>query len=110
MKPKILEMHKKGKIEISSKYPLKDKDTLSKIYTPGVAEPSLEISKNKDLVYEYTIKGNMVAIVTDGSAVLGLGNIGPEAALPVMEGKKLVGVIGRHDIFKNFYAIVRSLR
>ncbi|MBN2142219.1 NAD-dependent malic enzyme [Candidatus Woesearchaeota archaeon] len=87
-----LKMHEenKGKLEVISKVPLKSKDDLSTAYTPGVAEPCLRIAKNKDDVYKYTTKGNMVAVVSDGSAVLGLGNIGPEAALPVMEGKAIL--------------------
>ncbi|MCX8081866.1 MAG: NADP-dependent malic enzyme [bacterium] len=87
-----LKLHKraKGKIEIKSKVPLKDKKDLSLAYTPGVAEPCREINKDKSLVYEYTSKWNTVAVVTDGSAVLGLGNIGAEAALPVMEGKAIL--------------------
>ncbi len=89
---KSLAIHKarKGKIYICSKVPLETKEDLSVAYTPGVAEPCKKISKNVKNVYEYTIKGNSVAIVTDGSAVLGLGNIGPEAALPVMEGKAVL--------------------
>ncbi len=91
-KTKSLNMHKdrKGKIEIISKFPLETKDDLSVAYTPGVSEPCKLISENNAAVYDYTIKGNSVAIVTDGSAVLGLGNIGPEAALPVMEGKAVL--------------------
>lgn len=87
-----LELHKrtKGKLEIKSKVPLADKKDLSLAYTPGVAEPCLKIKDNNSLVYEYTAKWNTVAVVTDGSAVLGLGNIGPEAALPVMEGKAIL--------------------
>ena len=87
-----LQLHKKnrGKLEISSKVPLKTKDDLSIYYTPGVAEPCRKIAENKDEVYTYTAKGNLVAVVSDGSAVLGLGNIGPEAALPVMEGKAIL--------------------
>lgn len=87
-----LELHRihKGKIEIQSKVPVNNLDDLSLAYTPGVAQPCQEIFQNPSLVYEYTTKGNMVAIVTDGSAVLGLGNIGPEAALPVMEGKAVL--------------------
>ncbi|MCM8829602.1 MAG: NADP-dependent malic enzyme [Candidatus Omnitrophica bacterium] len=87
-----LKLHKKakGKIEIKSKVPLKNKKDLSLAYTPGVAEPCRKINKDKDLVYEYTSKWNTVAVVTDGSAVLGLGNIGAEAALPVMEGKAVL--------------------
>jgi len=87
-----LELHKKvkGKIEIRSKVPLKDKKDLSLAYTPGVAEPCIKIKEDKSLVYQYTSKWNTVAVVTDGSAVLGLGNIGAEAALPVMEGKAIL--------------------
>ncbi|SHJ17020.1 malate dehydrogenase (oxaloacetate-decarboxylating) [Geosporobacter subterraneus DSM 17957] len=77
----------RGKIEVVSTVPLANRQDLSLAYTPGVAEPCLEIEKNKDLVYEYTRKWNLVAVVTDGTAVLGLGDIGPEAGMPVMEGK-----------------------
>jgi len=89
---KSLELHKKkkGKLEIKSKFPLKNKNDLSIAYTPGVAEPCRQIAKNPSDVYKYTIKGNSVAVVTNGTAVLGLGNIGPQAALPVMEGKCLL--------------------
>jgi malate dehydrogenase (oxaloacetate-decarboxylating) len=84
-----LRLHKKlkGKLEVKSKVQLKNKQDLSLAYTPGVAKVCEEIFKNKNLVYDYTIKKNTVAVVTDGSAVLGLGNLGPEGALPVMEGK-----------------------
>ncbi len=87
-----LEMHRlhTGKMETVSKVPLENRVDLSLAYSPGVAEPCLEIAKNPAAVYEYTIKGNLVAVVTDGTAVLGLGDIGPEAALPVMEGKALL--------------------
>ncbi|MEN2259284.1 malic enzyme-like NAD(P)-binding protein [Paraclostridium benzoelyticum] len=87
-----LEMHEKnkGKITISSKVKVEDKDDLSIAYTPGVAAPCLEISKDEDLVYKYTSKGNMVGVVSDGSAVLGLGNIGASASIPVMEGKAIL--------------------
>jgi malate dehydrogenase (oxaloacetate-decarboxylating) len=85
-----LHKKKKGKIAIKSKVPLKTSRDLSLAYTPGVAEPCIEIIKNPDSDYDYTSKGNMVAIITDGSAVLGLGNIGPRAALPVMEGKAIL--------------------
>lgn len=96
---KALKMHKKhqGKLEISSKVSVKNKDDLSIAYTPGVAAPCKKIEKNEENAYTYTMKGNMVAIVTDGSAVLGLGNIGPKAALPVMEGKAV--------LFKNFAGV-----
>ncbi len=80
----------KGKIEIKSKLPVTNAEELSIAYTPGVAQPCLEISKNKEDAYRYTAKGNLVAVVTDGTAVLGLGNIGPEAAMPVMEGKSIL--------------------
>jgi len=96
IKADALKLHRenRGKIEVISKVQIEDRNDLSLAYTPGVAEPCKEISNHKDLVYEYTSKGHMVAVVTDGSAVLGLGNIGPEAALPVMEGKAV--------LFKNF--------
>ena len=84
-----LEMHEKhhGKIEVTSKVKVENRDDLSTAYTPGVAEPCRKIAQNKEDVYNYTSKVNMVAVVTDGTAVLGLGDIGPEAGLPVMEGK-----------------------
>ena len=84
-----LQMHEqyRGKLEVVCKAPLETRDDLSVAYTPGVAEPCRAIAKNKEDVYRYTTKGHMVAVVTDGTAVLGLGDIGPEAALPVMEGK-----------------------
>ena len=84
-----LEQHKKhkGKIEVTSKVPLETKKDLSLYYTPGVAQPCKEIHKTPSSVYDYTSKGHLVAVVSDGSAVLGLGNIGASAAIPVMEGK-----------------------
>jgi len=84
-----LQLHEqwKGKIEVISTVPVKDKHDLSVAYTPGVAEPCLRISENVDLSYTYTRRWNLVAVVTDGTAVLGLGDIGPEAGMPVMEGK-----------------------
>lgn len=86
---KSLALHKKhqGKIAIQSLFPLKNKNNLSVAYTPGVAAVCLAIAKDKRLAQTHTLKGRTVAVVSDGSAVLGLGNIGPEAALPVMEGK-----------------------
>jgi len=86
---RALELHKnkKGKLEIISKVPLKSKDDLSIAYTPGVAEPCRKTFKTSAHAYKYTIKGNSVAVVTNGTAVLGLGNIGAQASLPVMEGK-----------------------
>lgn len=90
---KMHELHK-GKIEIKSKVRVENRDDLSTAYTPGVAEPCRKIHENTENVYKYTAKGNLVAVLTDGSAVLGLGNIGPEAAMPVMEGKSV--------LFKNY--------
>jgi malate dehydrogenase (oxaloacetate-decarboxylating) len=80
----------KGKLEIRSKVPIRNKHDLSLAYTPGVAEVCREIARDKNLAYKYTIKANTIAIVTDGSAVLGLGNIGGYAAIPVMEGKAIL--------------------
>lgn len=87
-----LKMHEehKGKIEVISKVKLQNRDDLSTAYTPGVAEPCRKIHENVNDVYKYTSKGNLVAVLSDGSAVLGLGNIGPEAAIPVMEGKAVL--------------------
>lgn len=87
-----LKLHEnnKGKLDVISKVKVETRDDLSVAYSPGVAEPCKKIKENKADVYKYTCKGNMVAVVTDGSAVLGLGNIGPEASLPVMEGKAIL--------------------
>lgn len=89
LKEEALQLHKvhQGKLAVSLKVDIGTKHDLSLAYTPGVAEPCLEIAQDREQVYRYTGKGNAVAIVTDGTAVLGLGDIGPEAALPVMEGK-----------------------
>lgn len=89
---KAIELHKKwkGKLDTVSKCPVKSREDLALAYTPGVAEPCKIIAKDKEAVYQYTIKSNTVAVVSDGSAVLGLGNIGPEAAMPVMEGKAVL--------------------
>lgn len=87
-----LKMHeeKKGKIEVISKVEVKNNHDLSLAYSPGVAEPCRKIHENKEDVYKYTSKGNLIAVVTDGTAVLGLGDIGPEAGMPVMEGKSIL--------------------
>ncbi len=89
---KALQLHKEwnGKLETTSKVKVKSREDLALAYTPGVAEPCKEIAKDKSLAYTYTIKSNTVAVVSDGSAVLGLGNIGPYAAMPVMEGKAVL--------------------
>ena len=89
---KALDFHKKyhGKIAVQSKVPLHSADDLTLAYTPGVAAPCLEIKADKDKIYSYTSKGNAVAVVTNGTAVLGLGNIGAGAGLPVMEGKAIL--------------------
>ena len=89
--------HEGGKIEIKNKLPVRDRNDLSKVYTPGVARVCMDIHRNREHAYRYTMKGNSVAVVSDGTAVLGLGDIGPEAALPVMEGKAM--------IFKEFASI-----
>ena len=89
---KALLMHEKwnGKLETVSKTPVKTREDLAIAYTPGVAEPCKVIAKDKEAAYKYTMKANTVAVVSDGSAVLGLGNIGPYAAMPVMEGKAVL--------------------
>jgi len=94
-----LKLHEenKGKIEVISKIEVRDMHDLALVYTPGVAEPCRKIHQDVSQVYKYTTKGNMVAVVTDGTAVLGLGDIGPEAALPVMEGKAV--------LFKHFAGV-----
>ncbi len=99
LRDKALQLHRanQGKLEIHSKVPLSNRDDLSLAYTPGVAEACLEIARSPETVYDYTLKGNLVAVVSDGSAVLGLGDIGPAAALPVMEGKCL--------LFKSFAGV-----
>src|SRR3954462_9513040 len=84
---RTMQMHRGGKIDVGNKYPLKTRDDLSMAYTPGVARVCMDIHEDRAKAFEYTIKKNTVAVVSDGSAVLGLGNIGPEAAMPVMEGK-----------------------
>ncbi|RWR05323.1 NAD(P)-dependent malic enzyme [Siminovitchia fortis] len=99
LRDEALHIHKlhKGKLESKSKIEVKNAKDLSLAYSPGVAEPCKEIYENPGTVYDYTMKGNMVAVVSDGTAVLGLGNIGPEAALPVMEGKAV--------LFKSFAGV-----
>lgn len=99
LREEALHMHRinKGKLESKSKVPVRNAKDLSLAYSPGVAEPCKEIYEKPETVYDYTMKGNMVAVVTDGTAVLGLGNIGPEAALPVMEGKAV--------LFKSFAGV-----
>ena len=99
LREEALFMHRinKGKLEIKSKVQVQNAKDLSLAYSPGVAEPCKAIYDKPDSVYDYTMKGNMVAVVTDGTAVLGLGNIGPEAALPVMEGKAV--------LFKSFAGV-----
>ncbi|HLO10968.1 MAG TPA: malic enzyme-like NAD(P)-binding protein [Pseudoneobacillus sp.] len=99
LREEALHLHRvnKGKLESKSKIPVRDAKDLSLAYSPGVAEPCKEIYDKPETVYDYTMKGNMVAVVSDGTAVLGLGNIGPEAALPVMEGKAV--------LFKSFAGV-----
>ncbi|MBG9475522.1 NAD(P)-dependent malic enzyme [Priestia megaterium] len=99
LREEALHMHRinKGKLESKSKIPVRNAEDLSLAYSPGVAEPCKEIYDDVNNVYEYTMKGNMVAVVSDGTAVLGLGNIGPEAALSVMEGKAV--------LFKSFAGV-----
>lgn len=94
-----LKMHEEnhGKISVISKVKVENRDDLSTAYTPGVAEPCRKIHANEDDVYRYTAKGNLIAVVSDGTAVLGLGDIGPKAAMPVMEGKSI--------LFKTFAGI-----
>ena len=99
LRDEALKMHKEkqGKIGVYSKVKVQNSTDLSLAYSPGVAEPCLEIYKDESKVYDYTMKGNLVGIISDGTAVLGLGNIGPKAAMPVMEGKAL--------LFKSFAEI-----
>lgn len=99
LRSEALHIHKvnQGKLSTEAKIPVTNAKELSLAYSPGVAEPCKEIYDRKESVYDYTMKGNTVAVVTDGSAVLGLGNIGPEAALPVMEGKSV--------LFKSFAGV-----
>jgi malate dehydrogenase (oxaloacetate-decarboxylating) len=99
LREEALHMHRinKGKLESKSKVLVRNAHDLSLAYSPGVAEPCKDIYEKPEMVYEYTMKGNMVAVVSDGTAVLGLGNIGPEAALPVMEGKAV--------LFKSFAGV-----
>ncbi len=107
-----LEFHKKhkGKLEVVSKAKIDSRKTLSLAYTPGVAEPCREIAKDVSKIYDYTFKQNTVAVLTDGTAVLGLGNIGPEAALPVMEGKAvLFKEFGNIDAFPICFTGIKSV-
>ena len=99
LREKSLQLHRlnKGKLGTEIKVEVRNSEDLSLAYSPGVAEPCMEIYNDEDKVFEYTMKGNMVAVITNGTAVLGLGNIGPKAALPVMEGKCI--------LFKSFAGI-----
>ncbi|EST54748.1 NAD-dependent malic enzyme 4 [Brevibacillus panacihumi W25] len=99
LREEALELHRmnQGKLEAVTKVPVRNARDLSLAYSPGVAEPCKDIFDDKSKVYEYTMKGNLVAVVSDGTAVLGLGNIGPEAAMPVMEGKAV--------LFKSFAGV-----
>ncbi|MED1948174.1 MULTISPECIES: NADP-dependent malic enzyme [Brevibacillus] len=99
LREEALELHRKhqGKLEAVTKVPVRNAYDLSLAYSPGVAEPCKDIFDDKSKVYDYTMKGNLVAVVSDGTAVLGLGNIGPEAAMPVMEGKAV--------LFKSFAGV-----
>lgn len=113
----ILHEKNKGKIEVISKIRINTSEDLSLAYTPGVAEPCRRIHENENDVYKYTSKGNIVAVVTDGTAVLGLGDIGPKAALPVMEGKSILfKEFGNVDAFpicldtKNVEEIVNAVK
>jgi malate dehydrogenase (oxaloacetate-decarboxylating) len=92
LRDEALKMHleNQGKLEVQSKVPLRNAKDLSLAYSPGVAEPCMDIYQDESKVYDYTMKGNLVAVVSNGTAVLGLGNIGPKAAMPVMEGKALL--------------------
>ena len=99
LRERSLKFHKDnhGKIALKCKVPVRNKEDLTLAYTPGVAEPCMEIYKDYDCIYDYTSKGNWVAVVTNGTAVLGLGNIGAGAGLPVMEGKSV--------LFKSFAGV-----
>src|SRR5699024_3093310 len=99
LREEALHIHQdhQGKLRVDSKVPVKDAKDLSLAYSTGVAEPCKETYSNQRTIYDYTMKGNMVAVVSNGSAVLGLGNIGAEASLPVMEGKSV--------LFKSFAGV-----